>query len=647
VALITVEIWIVLSAALSAGGWVLSYFHLFNGSGFTIIVCLSFFWAFFYYRRQNVDWRKLWRKERLRLNREIKKVFPFLFYLLAGMSLAAGLLYRPLHLDAIEYRIPRLLHWAGEQSWHWIITPDIRMNAAAPGGEFLLAPFLFWTKTERFFFLYNWISFLWLPGLIFSVFLKLGVRPRVAWHWMWLLPTGYCYVMQASSLGNDSYGAVYALAAIDFALRARKSGKLKDLFLSMLAVATLTGAKQTNAIVGLPWLVAFAPNWRLLFRRPVLTGMILLLSLWASLVPISLMNLKYAGTWKGFTGVHAFIPRSPFWGIIGNLIALPAQNFQPPICPWIHQWNEMMREFRESEFGRHFEGFEFLGNLARSPSDQVAGLGFITSLVVMISFLGGMSAAAKGHSPMPLRRKALHAASWLALLVGMAKLGSTQNARYLAPLYPLLTATLIAGGGQERVIRQRWWRMFCIAGTISTVLVVIISRQRPLWPAVTMTTYLAERFPENVLARKLRNAFVFFPKIRAAHSYMKDHIPKEEKFVGYMADLGTLEIPLWKPLWTRRVFRLTRLDTLESMRRKGIKYVVLDPSAFRPTRYTLLSKNWGGIDKWLEEIPSEVVGETEVPLDPQLPSFSAYIVRLEDEKKGGTRMDGSQSEGKR
>ena len=43
---------------------------------------------------------------------------------------------------------------------------------------------------------------------------------RAAWHWMWLMPTGYCFLLQAGSIGNDLFGAVFALAALDFALRA-------------------------------------------------------------------------------------------------------------------------------------------------------------------------------------------------------------------------------------------------------------------------------------------------------------------------------------------------------------------------------------------------------------------------------------------
>src|ERR1019366_6010247 len=95
-----------------------------------------------------------------------------------------------------------------------------------------------------------------------------GVRPRVAWHWMWLLQTGYCYLLQAGSISNDLFSAVYALAAVDFALRASKSGRISEVCLSLLSAALLTGAKPTNLPLLLPWAFAFVPTCRVWLPRP-------------------------------------------------------------------------------------------------------------------------------------------------------------------------------------------------------------------------------------------------------------------------------------------------------------------------------------------------------------------------------------------
>ena len=133
------------------------------------------------------------------------------------------------------------------------------MNDRACGIEWLSAPVLLFTHSTRGLFLINFLPFLLLPGLVFSVFTQLGVRARVAWHWMWLLPTGYNFILQAGGNANDTFPAVYALAAVDFGLRAWKSRRPADLWHSLLAAALLTGAKASNLPLLLPWAIVIFP----------------------------------------------------------------------------------------------------------------------------------------------------------------------------------------------------------------------------------------------------------------------------------------------------------------------------------------------------------------------------------------------------
>ena len=174
-----------------------------------------------------------------------------------------------------------MLHWLAEGQWHWIHTDFPRVNTRACGIEWLSAPLIAFTKTDRWLFLINAVSFLLLPGLVFSVFRQVGVKPRVAWHWMWLLPTGYCYLLQAGSISNDMFSTVYALAAVDFALRARKSGRASDVCLSVLSAALLTGAKTSNLPLLLPWALALAPTWRVWLARPLRLGGVAACRSWA------------------------------------------------------------------------------------------------------------------------------------------------------------------------------------------------------------------------------------------------------------------------------------------------------------------------------------------------------------------------------
>jgi len=221
-----VRIWILLSTLLVSSGWILSAFGELNGSGYGVVFALAAV-AFIFWQRKN-GWRP--RKNPAQLLQKFKRRFrrpaPLLFLLLTVMTLIGAALYAPQNNDSNEYRIPRVWHWLAEGHWHWIRTLDFRMNAAGCDFEWLVTPLMLFSRHDRLLFLVNWMSFLMLPGLIYSVFTRWQVRPRVAWWWMWILPSGWCYVMQANSEINDSFAVIYALASVDFALRAREKNAL-------------------------------------------------------------------------------------------------------------------------------------------------------------------------------------------------------------------------------------------------------------------------------------------------------------------------------------------------------------------------------------------------------------------------------------
>ena len=211
---------------------------------------------------------------------------------------------------------PGVLHWLGAEQWHWIHTSDTRMNIAGCGFEWLSTPLILFTRTDRFLFLINWISFLLLPGLIFSVFTRLQVRPRAAWWWMWLLASGWCFVFQAESNVNDSFATIYALAAVDLALRARESKSVADLWLSILAAGLLTGTKQTSIPLALLWLIAVWPAVRQMFsipKRTLGTLAVAVLGLLVSAVPLIVLNLVHTGNWMGISAGNKNI-------IVGRLV---------------------------------------------------------------------------------------------------------------------------------------------------------------------------------------------------------------------------------------------------------------------------------------------------------------------------------------
>ena len=185
----------------------------------------------------------------------------------AGLAAVGGALHAPNNYDALTYRMPRMLHWWAASGWHWIATPNERMNLSGTGFEWIMMPIFIVTHSDRLFFLINIAAYFLLPSLIFLVFVGAGMRRRVAWFWMWLLPAALCYAMQAGSISNDTIAATFFLAAIYFADQARRAHSVHNLWVSILAAGLLTGVKASNLPLLLPVLWAMWPALNLLKTR--------------------------------------------------------------------------------------------------------------------------------------------------------------------------------------------------------------------------------------------------------------------------------------------------------------------------------------------------------------------------------------------
>src|SRR5439155_14697166 len=292
-----------------------------------------------------------------------------------------GLLYAPNNYDALAYRTPRVLHWLAEGRWHWIHTEFQRLNTRGCGMEWLTAPFIAFTRTDRLFFLINAACFLLLPGRVFTILTRLGVRPPVAWQWMWLFPTGYCFLLQAGSIGNDLFGALFAMAAIELALRARESRRIGYVWLSILSAGLMTAGKTFSLLLLPAWFVAIFPSLPLLSSRWIISGLIALLAACASLIPSALLNLRFCGDWTGQAAekVAAIRTGAPILHIVVNALLLMLHNLAPPVFPFAGAWNQMMQHLltasRIEHLAQHFEPAGARMQLGEMQMEESAGLG--------------------------------------------------------------------------------------------------------------------------------------------------------------------------------------------------------------------------------------------------------------------------------
>jgi hypothetical protein len=481
------------------------------------------------------------------------------------------------------------------------------MNDRACGIEWLTAPLLLFTRSDRALFLVNFIPFLLLPGLVFSVFTRLGVRARVAWQWMWLLPTGYNFLLQAGSIANDTFPAIYALAALDFGARAWVSRRPADLWHSILAAALLIGAKPSNLPLLLPWAILIFALLPLLLRKPAATVLVILLAALVSFLPTAILNTHYCGDWSGakLEG-PVMVMKSPLAGLCGNGIQILMASVVPPIFPPAGWWNthapSLMPGFLVAMMDKYFDTNPFM--VGELPTEDLTGPGLGVCGLLLFSIVGSFRvrktkprAPTAGAIPSALCRCVMISA-WVSLAAYSMKSGMTSAARLIAPYYPLLLPSLLLGPGLPAIVRRRWWRVMTGAVLILALVVLILSPDRPLWPAQTILTRAVAQHPNQHLLVRALKVYTVYAGRSDPLAGIRALLPPDIKVVGFIGTGDDADISLWRPYGTRRVEIFLQTDPPEQIRQR-VQYLVVAGPELKAHDTTL--------DAWLQKSGAELV----------------------------------------
>jgi len=623
-----VKLWLWLAVFASLAGWSLSALGQLNRAGYLIFFGVAA--ALVLVCRKAIQAELGCQALRLqKICRRFRRPLPLAFTALALLILLGGMLYPPTNHTAFTYRIPRVLNWLAHEIWFWVHTPDCRINTRACGIEWLAAPLLLFTKSDRGLFLLNFIPYLLLPGLLFSVCTRLGVRPRAAWHWMWLLPTGYSFLLQAGSAGNDTFPAVYALAAVDFGLRAWTSRRLSDLWHSLLAAALLTGAKASNLPLLLPWAVLIFPLLPLLRRRIAATAFVLLVAVVISFLPTATLNTIYCGDWSGSKLEPAGMTmHNPVVGIWGNAFQILLNNFVPPVFPMAGWWNQNAPHIFPSTFvatvEKNFDtGYFWLGEL---PTEDWAGIGFGISVLLTASVMASFrtkSPKLTANSPIPLivRRLVLFA-PWVALLAYCVKSGMVTAARLISPYYVLLLPSLIIGAGHAEIVRRRWWRIASWLVILMAFAVLVTTPPRPLWPAQTILSAALKSKPGQPLLTRALKVYSVYAIRSDPLAQLRSMLPPGLNVVGFVGTADDIDISLWRPYFTRRVEHILLSDTPEQIRGRGIQYAVVSGLNLKEQNVAL--------DSWLQQVNATLIATTNATVKVTDGPQPWYIVRFKD-----------------
>ena len=599
-------LWIWLGVWASCSGWLLSAAHRLDAAGYVVALLLGVGAVGIAWKRG--AFKSFQPPSLLRFKHRMVRPLPLAFCILATLVFLGGALYLPSNYDGIAYRTPRVLHWLAEGRWHWIHTAFPRLNTRSTGYEWLTVPLLVFTKSDRGFFLINFASLLLMPGLIFSTMTRLGVRAHVAWCWAWPLASGYCFALEGGGIQNDLLGAPYALAMIDFALRARVSKRSGEVWLSVLAAALLTGSKASNLVLLLPWALAILPCWRIPLRHPVAALTVTMIAVLSSFLPSAMINQHFTRDWTGMAIEPQPYVKNPVKNLAVNLAGIGIQNFLPPVFPFTKQWNSVAERFRPADISDTINPFK----TEELAMEESAGLGFGVCVLLAISLValatGGASRIAGVAGTGPRVSWILVLAPWISALVLAEKafVGGS-SARYFVPFYILLVAPFLISTAHEGLVRRRWWRMCAIAVIALAAVLVVVAPARPLWPARAFFSALEKRSSSPVVARA-HSVYDTYGERPVAFDRLRQFLPDAEKTIG-LVTWDDPETSLWHPFGTRRIRHVLSGDTREDLRKSGITFIVVSldkfPAVFGPEM---------PFDRWQENIHAATVRKVSLRL---------------------------------
>jgi hypothetical protein len=317
------------------------------------------------------------------------------------------------------------------------------------------------------------------------------------------------------------------------------------------------------------------------------------------------MNKLHSGSWLGSSlddpRLHV---ENPLIGIGGNSFEMLVDNFTPPLFPLANGYNQHVLTFLPQSWIASFQdGFFHIWEL---PTEDWAGVGFGISGLALVSSLASFLsrkrpiAATPPRLPVPrLLRQLLLVTPWIALLAYCAKAGLPTPSRLVAPYYPLLLPLVLVGTGQTQIVRRLWWRGLAGGVMLLAFVVLMVSPDRPLWPAKQVLARLAGEHPDRHLYFRALEVYTVYSQRNDSLAHVRALLPPEVATVGFIGAPDDCDISFWRPFFERRVEQFLLSDPAEKFRAAKIEYVVVGGLNLQLSGMTL--------DEWLQKTGARLV----------------------------------------
>jgi len=568
---------ILLAMSCNVAGWALSVFGLIQP--IPLLVGIAAIW-FLTARMLGITSPLSFTASKWR--RRFSRPLPFLFLFILFLATIGGLLYPPNNYDALNYRLPRVAHWLMAERWEWIHASNQNVNTRSCGFEWLTVPLISILHSDRPLFLINIICFCLLPSHSYGFMRGIGIAPRVARTWMWLLPAGYGFALQAASIGNDLPAAYFALASCHFALLWKQNARTRDLHLSLLAAGLMTAIKPTTLPILLPIAFLCLTRFSHLLRKPLSTLAIVILGATASFLPNAVINHLKGGDWTGAAIENPFYGKvEPLIGLSGNLINLTLQNLAPPVFPIAQKWNAIVASITPKNYheimvlnfesgGANFAVPDFQG-------EEWAGLGVGVTLLLAAASI--VAFHRNGRARIPAWVLCLWSSFIIAIIAYFLKAGMTTVGRHVLPYYIPLLAPLLLLPGHSALLKSRSWRLAAILVMLSTIGLTIITPSRPLWPANTAFERFASE-NDSPFLRRIRTGYEVYGGRADVLGPLREALPTGAHTIGYVNFGPAPQAALWKPYLKRRLIQVLPGDPIEAFTKVGGRHIIINTRDF-------------------------------------------------------------------
>ncbi len=134
------------------------------------------------------------------------------------------------------------------------------------------------------------------------------------------------------------------------------------------------------------------------------------------------------------------------------------------------------------------------------------------------------------------------------------------------------------------------------------LLVLVLTPDRPLWPAKTILSRLVARHPDSRSLARAFEVYSVYAKRPDPLAGVRALLPPDAGTIGFLGAEDDCDFSLWLPLGSRRVEPFLLSDPPQRYRDLGIQYAVVGGLNLKLRQTTL--------DEWMQKTGAQLVAAT-------------------------------------